>query len=179
MERLGFIRDMMDVKVLILFVAARLKNPATVQEIYELCYQDERLSYFDVCAAVPDLVETGHMQQVGSDRYVITEKGRTNGAVTEDSIAFPVKERAGKAVDRFNREQRRSRFVKTQIVPGKDGEVIAKMQLDDEKGKLMRLELMAPDQPQAAKITRSFKRNAELIYNLIMEDLLDDENFGE
>ena len=48
MEHLGFIQDMMDVKVLILFVAARLKGAATVQELYELAYQDERLSYFDV-----------------------------------------------------------------------------------------------------------------------------------
>ena len=41
MEHLGFIQDMMDVKVLILFVAARLKGAATVQELYELAYQTE------------------------------------------------------------------------------------------------------------------------------------------
>ena len=53
MHRLGFIHDMMDVKVLILFVAARASYPMTNQEIYELCYQDECLSYFDVCTAIP------------------------------------------------------------------------------------------------------------------------------
>ena len=35
MQRLGFIHDMMDVKVLILFVAARSGYPLTCQEIYE------------------------------------------------------------------------------------------------------------------------------------------------
>ena len=35
MQRLGFIHDMMDVKVLILFVAARSGYPMTCQEIYE------------------------------------------------------------------------------------------------------------------------------------------------
>ena len=44
MKRLGFIRDMMDVKVLILFVLSRVNYPMTVQEIYELCFQDECLS---------------------------------------------------------------------------------------------------------------------------------------
>jgi len=178
-ERLGFIHDMMDVKVLILFVAARLKGAVTVQELYELAFQDDRLSYFDVCTAVPELVQSGHLQQVGADRYVITEKGRTNGALTEDSIAFPVKERAKQAVEAFNREQKRNRFVKTQVVPGDGGEVMVRMQLNDEKGRLMRLELMAPDQPQAVRISKSFRKNAELVYNLIMADLLDDENFGE
>ena len=43
MQRLGFIHDMMDVKVLILFVAARASYPMTNQEIYELCYEDGRV----------------------------------------------------------------------------------------------------------------------------------------
>ena len=56
MEERGFIRDMLDVKVLILFVAATAKYPLTLQKIYELCYQDDRLSYFDVSIAVPQMV---------------------------------------------------------------------------------------------------------------------------
>lgn len=179
MERQGFIHDMMDVKVLVLFVTARLKSPATVQEIYELCYQDERLSYFDVCTAVPELVKSGHLQQIGQEKYRITEKGKANGAVTEDSLAFPVKQRAQAAVERFNKEQRRSGLVKARVLPGSQGDYLVRMQLNDEKGTLMRLELMAPDQPQAARISRSFQKNAELIYNLILSDLLDEENFGE
>lgn len=180
MERLGFIQDMMDVKVLLLFVAARLKGPATLQELYELSYQDDRLSYFDVCTAVPELVRSGHLQQLAEDRYAITEKGRSNGALTEDSLAFPVKQRAQAAVERFNREQKRSGFVKTELSRREDsGDFLVRMELNDEKGSLMRLELMAPDQPQAMRLSRSFQKNAELIYNLIMADLLDEEDFGE
>ena len=37
MQRLGFIHDMIDVKVLILFVAARANYPMTVPEIYATC----------------------------------------------------------------------------------------------------------------------------------------------
>ena len=76
MERYGFIRDMMDVKILILFVTARLNAPATIQEIYELCYQDEKLTYFDVCDAVPDLVKSGHLEESEEGRYAITDLGR-------------------------------------------------------------------------------------------------------
>ena len=46
MRRLGFIHDMLDVKVLILFVMARVSYPVNMQEIYELCYQDECLSRY-------------------------------------------------------------------------------------------------------------------------------------
>ena len=102
MEERGFIRDMLDVKVLILFVAAKAKYPLTLQKIYELCYQDDRLSYFDVSIAVPQMVESGHLEQLPDGTYVVTQKGAEQEEVTRDSIAFPVMQRALAAVERFN-----------------------------------------------------------------------------
>lgn len=175
MQRLGFIHDMMDVKVLILFVAARSNYPMTCQEIYELCYQDECLSYFDVCTAIPEMVTSGHLRQLDEERYEITEKGREDGAITEDSIAFTVKLRAENAVARFNRQLRRSSFVKTQVLPRENGEFSVMMSLDDETGNLMTLELMAPNQRQAIRLSKLFEQKAENVYNLTMMELLDEE----
>ena len=79
MQRLGFIHDMMDVKVLILFVTARSNYPMTTQEIYELCYQDDCLSYFDVCTAIPEMVKSGHLRELEGEKYEITPKGRETG----------------------------------------------------------------------------------------------------
>ena len=176
MQRLGFIHDMMDVKVLILFVAARSNYPMTNQEVYELCYQDECLSYFDVCTALPEMVASGHLKMVDDERYEITEKGRSDGAITEDSIAFTVKQRAENAVSRFNRQLRRSSFVKTQILPRENGDQSVIMVLDDEVGNLMTLELIAPNQRQAVRLGKLFERKAETLYSLIMTELLDDED---
>ena len=176
MQRLGFIHDMLDVKVLILFVTARSSFPMTMQEVYEVCYQDDCLSYFDVCTAIPELVVSGHLREVGEGGYEITEKGRQDGSVTEDSIAFTVKQRAENAIARFNRQLRRSSFVKTQILPRESGEFSVIMALDDEQGNLMTLELMAPDQRQAVRLSKLFERKAETLYSLIMTELLDDED---
>ena len=76
MQRLGFIHDMLDVKVLILFVMSKVNYPVNTQEIYELCYQDECLSYFDVCTAIPEMVKSGHLQELEGETYEITPKGR-------------------------------------------------------------------------------------------------------
>ncbi len=175
MQRLGFIHDMMDVKVLILFVTARSNYPMTMQEIYELCYQDECLSYFDVCTAIPEMVKTGHLIQLEDEKFQISEKGRETGSLTEDSIAFTVKTRAENAVARFNRQIRRSSFVKTQIIPREGGDFSVMMSLDDEVGNLMTLELFAPDQRQAVRLGKLFEKKAEAVYNLAMMELLDEE----
>lgn len=175
MQRLGFIHDMMDVKVLILYVMSRVNYPVTVQQIYELCYQDECLSYFDVCTAVPEMVKSLHLHELENQSYEITEKGRADGSLTQDSIAFSVRQRAENAVNKFNRQIRRSSFVKTQILPRENGDFSVIMALDDEMGSLMTLELMAPNQRQAVRLGRLFEKKAETIYNQIMTELLDDE----
>ena len=175
MRRLGFIHDMLDVKVLILFVMARVNYPVSSSEIYELCYQDDCLSYFDVCTAIPEMVTSGHLKELEDQKYAITEKGKADGSLTEDSIAFTVKQRAENAVAKYNRQIRRRSFVKTQVIPRDNGDYSVIMALDDEMGNLMTLELVAPDQRQAVRLGKLFEKKAEMVYNLTMTELLDDE----
>ena len=176
MQRLGFIHDMMDVKVLILYVMARVTYPVTTQEIYELCYQDDCLSYFDVCTAIPEMVTSGHLKQLGEEQYEITDKGRHDGELTQDSIAFTVKQRAENAVSRFNRQLRRRSFVRTQTLPRENGDYSVILALDDDTGNLMTLELMAPNQRQAVRLTQLFESRAEELYSLTMTCLLEEED---
>ena len=179
MQRLGFIHDMMDVKVLILYVAARSSYPMTSQEIYELCYQDDCLSYFDVCTAIPEMVSSGHLRLAEEEKYEITEKGRQDGELTADSIAFTVKQKAEDAVSRFNRQIRRQSFVKTQVIARDGGDYSVVMSLDDEMGNLMTLELLAPNQRQAVRLGKLFEEKAERVYNMTMTVLLDEEEKEE
>ena len=176
MQRLGFIHDMMDVKVLILFVTSRANYPMTVQEIYEVCYVDDCLSYFDVCTAVPEMVKSGHLLEMEAEKFEITPKGKETAALTEDSIAFTVKQKAENAISRYNRQIRRSSFVKTQLVRRDSGDYSVIMSLDDETGNLMTLELLAPNQRQAVRLGKLFEKKAEEVYNLTMAELLDDED---
>lgn len=174
MERHGFIHDMMDVKVLVLFVTARSNYPLTMQEVYELCYQDDCLSYFDVCTAIPEMVKSGHLEETEDGKFVITEKGKEAGTITEDSVAFTVRQRAEDAVEKYNRQIQRSRFIKTHIIPREDGECSVVMSLDDEQSNVMTLELMAPNRHQAYRLSQFFEKRAESVYKMVMTVLLDD-----
>ena len=175
MQSLGFIHDMMDVTVLFLYVTARSNYPLTTQEVYELCFQDDCLSYFDVCTALPQMVQSGHLSMTEDEKYVITDKGREHGELTQDSIAYTVKQKAENAVARFNRQIRRSSFIKTQVTHREDGECSVLLSLDDGTSNLMTLELVAPNERQAVRLGKMFNLKAEEIYNLVMAALLDAE----
>lgn len=175
MEPKGFIHDMLDVKLLILYVMARVVYPVDLQKLYELSYQDDRFSYFDLAQAVPQMVASGHLEETEGDRYMITQKGREAGEVTEDAVAYAVAQRAQAAVERFNREVRRSSYVKTEVSRREGGDFSVRLSLTDEVSELMNMELMAPNQKQAMRLANAFSQKAESIYRAIMDKLLINE----
>ncbi|MBQ3216634.1 MAG: DUF4364 family protein, partial [Oscillospiraceae bacterium] len=151
MEQKGFIQDMLDVKLLVLYIMARVLYPVDLQKIYELAFQDDKLSYFDLAQAVPQMVASGHLEEIEGERYIITQKGRDACAVTEDAIAYPVMQRAQTAIDSFNRTVRRNGFVKTNIQKRDSGDYCVQMSLNDEVSDLLKMELMAPSQKHAVR----------------------------
>ena len=166
----GFINDMLDVKLLLLYVTDKLLYPADTQTLYELCLQDDKLSYFDVMQAVPQMVETGHLSETETG-YVITDKGREAAVITKDSLAFPVQQRASRAIERFNREIRRESFVRTEVLEQPNGEALAVMHLDDDLGSLITIEYTCPSPRQAAFLTKAFPGKADKLYQTITEIL--------
>ena len=174
----GFINDMLDVKLLILYITNRLLYPVDIQTLYELCLQDDKLSYFDVMQAVPQMVESGYLEE-GEAGYVITDKGRQTAEITKNSLAFPVTKRAARAVERFNREIRRDSFVRTEVLEQPNGEALAVMHLDDELGSLITIEYTCPSPRQAAFLTKAFPGKADKLYQTITEILTAKEDAPE
>lgn len=178
MAKHGFINDMLDVKLLILYVTDKLLYPVDTQTLYELCLQDDKLSYFDVMQAVPQMVETGHLAETEGG-YVITDKGRETAAITKTSLAFPVQQRASRAIERFNREIRRESFTRTEVLEQPNGEALAVMHLDDELGSLITIEYTCPSSRQAAFLTKAFPGKADKLYQTITEILTAKEEEDE
>lgn len=156
----------------ILFVMAKLSYPVSLQKIYELCYQDDKLSYFDVSVAVPQMVQSGHLEQLPDETYRITDKGREHEEITCDAIAYPVMQRALTAVQRFNNQMQRKGLIETNVRKEESGDFIAELCLRDDAGILMRLELSAPTLSQARGLTRAYEKQADSIYQQMMTLLL-------
>ncbi len=173
MERHGFIRTMMDVKILILYTMYRVEHPVVEQQIYELCYQDECVSYFDVCEAIPQMVESQHLEKIEGG-YAITQQGRDACVLVEDSLAFPVAQRVLKAVAEFNEATERGKYTKTHVITGDDDTCTVVMELENPLGKMLKMELMAPSREQARLLERNFQAHGEEIYQTILAIMLDE-----
>ena len=86
MSEFGFISGRLEIKFLILYIAARVAGPVPFEVLQELSMCDAGVDYFNFSECLADLVRTGHLSQDDQGLYAITKKGLRNSAATESSL---------------------------------------------------------------------------------------------
>lgn len=168
----GFIQDKLEIKFLILYIAARVEEPAPFDAILDLTLCDDAIDYFDFSDCLADLVRTEHLTLDQNGLYALTDKGRRNGAACESSLPYSVRQRCDKNLETWNRKLRRQRQVKSSIEERPNGTYTVRLQLSDDKGGVMDLKLMVVDQPRAKAVAKRFKEAPEQLYGQIIQLLM-------
>ena len=173
MESFGFIHGELDTKILILYVLRRLPRPVDGETLTELCSFDNGVGWFDYADCLAGLVDTAHVQELDGGRYVITDKGRANGEAAETSIPYSVRRRADLLIEPIAERMRREAMIDAAHSPASGGGVTVKLRLSDGKGEILSMSLLAPDEGSALAMERAFRRDAEGIYQKLIEILND------
>lgn len=172
-KRFGFIHDKLDIKILILFILARLPEKIDLDTLAELTLCDEGISYFDFAECLADLERTGHVAN-DDEKYTITEKGRTNGEITERNIPYSVRIKAERSVRKTATSLERASLISSKRSPLRKGGYTLTLSLSDGTEKLISLDVLTSSAEQADAAERNFRNNAERIYSDIMMLLLEE-----
>lgn len=167
----GFIQDKLEIKFLILYIAARVIEPVPFDTLLDLTLCDDAIDYFDFSSCLADLVRTEHLTLSGG-LYALTEKGRRNSAICESSLPYSVRQRCGRNLEEWNRKLLRQRQVQSSTERRPNGTYTVRLSLNDDKGGVMDLRLMVVDQEQAKAVTKRFQEAPEKLYGQIIGLLL-------
>lgn len=173
-ERFGFIRDKIDIKILILFVLRRLPESVDFPTLAELVICDDGISYFDFAECVAELINTGHIYY-SEDMYSITEKGRRNGEITESSLPYSVRIKAERNANIQSQHQKRNALISTSHEYRNRSGYIVSLSLSDGISDIISMELIAGSEIQAEFMENKFRKNAERIYDKIMNIMTNDD----
>ena len=170
MDRLGFIHEKLDIKILILFILRRLPGTVDRDMLSDFTQCDGGVGYFDFSDCLSELVDTGLVTE-SPEGYRITEKGAQAGETVESSLPFSVRKKAEKLIaPEAERLRRLSMLTAEHKI--KDGNCRGTLARNDGKGEVMRLKILSSGEEQAQRIEKNFKGNAEDIYCKLIE-LLD------
>jgi len=167
----GFIHEKIEIKVLILFIMSRLQEPVTLDVLAELTMCDDGISYFDFADSVVELVGTEHLR-LENDKYSLTQKGMRNGEITESGLPYSVRTKAETSTARLRAALNRNSLIKTSRERDPEGVCTVKLSLSDGLGDIVTMELFAANEQQAQALENGFRKNAESIYNALIEMIL-------
>ena len=168
----GFIHDKLEIKFLILYIAARIIEPIPFDTVLDLTMCDDAIDYFDFSECLADLVKTEHLTLSEEGLYGITDKGLRNSAICESSLPYSVRLRCDRNLEVWNRKLRRKNQVRATSVRRENGTFTVNLSLDDDMGSVLDLNLMVPHGGMAKEITDRFRKAPEQMYNQLMELLL-------
>ncbi len=159
----GFIRDKLEIKFLILYIAARIGERVPQEDLQELTMCDDGIDYFDFAECLNDLVETEHL--VCSEHcYAITPKGLRNSEICESSLPYSVRMRADKNLEAYRKLLLRRNQVQSSVTERENGTYTVTLRLHDDVDSLMELELMVATEEMAQDLAARFKKNPEQLY---------------
>ena len=168
----GFVQDKLELKFLILYIAARVVEPVPFDTMLDLTLCDDAIDYFDFSECLKNLVDTGHLTLSPDGLYAITEKGERNSRICESSLACSVRRRCDKNLEAWNRKLRRERQVQASWEQRLNGTYTVRLALEDDMGQLMELKVMTPQEEQAKTICRRFRKAPEQVYGELLSVLL-------
>ena len=168
MENWGFIRDELDIKILILFILEKLPRPVDATTLSDLALFDGGFTWFDYTDCLAELVQTEHVTEEAG-KYAITEKGRRNVNTVSSSLPYTVRAKADRLTAPVAAVMRRSSMIEAAVEDGsKDGKIVS-LRLSDGVGEVISMRLAVPDENIARTIEKRFRTSAEDIYNQVIQ----------
>lgn len=167
----GFIRDKLDIKFLILYIAARIIEPLPLEGMQELTMCDDAIDYFDFSVCLADLVKTEHLSMTEDNKYCITPKGLKNSEICESSLPYSVRMKAEKKITAYNKELKRLSQVQGKVTPRENGTYTVELSFNDDVDNLMKLQLMVATEDMAKDLASRFRKDPEKVYASIVETL--------
>ena len=168
MDRLGFIHEELDIKILILFILRRLPGVVDPTELSDLCRScDDGFGYFDYTECLAELIENGLIAE-SEEGLRITEKGAKNVELVETSIPYSVRSKAVKLLQPEQKRLRRESMIKTSHSLDQDG-CFVELAMSDGEGEIIRMRILCGGEEQAKVMEKNFRKGAEAYYQKIIQ----------
>lgn len=173
----GFIHDKLDIKLLVLYILDRAAAPIDFATLTDLAMCDNGVDYFRFAEAAAELADSGHLERRG-ELYAVTDKGRRVCSAGESSLSPVIRQRCDRRLDPLNRALKRKAQVRARVNEQPQGFDVC-LSMDDDKGNLFSLTLLAPTREDAQRVADGFLAHPDRVYNGLLGVLLTDDDGGE
>lgn len=168
----GGVRSKNEIRTLICYLFASVKKPMDKMTVTSAIQNQGLANYFETSSCFDDLIIHNNIELVDAEKslYFLTKNGNMVAEQLENTLPFSVKEKAYNCAIGLLEQKRIEKEAPVEIVKDDNGYRV-KCRISGGDTDLIAIDLYAPDLKQAKFIKKSFHKNPELIYKMIIGTL--------
>ena len=167
----GMLTNIIDIKILICYLLNAVGEPMDKEQMIDMIFENDIAEYFDLRAAVMQLVENGNVSESADGTLTLTDSGKEAAEQLESTLPFTAREKVVREGLKITTLSKRKKGNKAEIEKTKDG-IFVKCYLLDDTQEVFTFKLLVPDEFQANMVKEKFLENPALVYKNFISSLL-------
>lgn len=176
----GGLRSKNDIKLLICYILASIKDPMTKEDVTSILQNNNLANYFDVSDSFSDLFENKNIMKISenSNLYTVTESGKLIATQLDTALPISIREKALCASINLMSKIKRETENTVDIKKDENGYSV-KCNISGGEVNLLSFDLYVPDKLQAEFVKENFQQNPGVIYECLLALLTKDKDLAK
>ena len=168
----GMLTNLMDIKVLICYLLYSLGEPLDKEQMIDMIFENDLAEYFDIRAAVMQLVENGNVDEDSDGTLTLCESGAEAAEQLESTLPYSAREKVVREGLKIATLSKRKKENKAEIEKNKNG-IFVNCELGDDREAALRFRILVADEMQANMLRDKFLENPAQVYKSFLNAILD------
>ena len=168
-----------EIRILICWLLYKMKMPITSSQLSSALLGENLVNYFEVTCALGELLSSGHLTEVKTERqqgYVsLTELGQKTAETFSKSIPRTVREKAIDALSQCVLQERFAKENRAEIIETSDGFRL-ELSLKDVGNDLMSVALYVPTREVCETMKKHFISDPTVLYRAVLSVLMESKD---
>jgi len=174
MNSLGTSKEIVENKLILLYIIDRLKMPVSNLHITKIILENRFMNYFLLQQFLNELYEGKFLETEtveGKRLYKITPGGRNALEYFSNLIPLGLKSRMDETFKELRRNIRSETLIKADYIPESENKFVAKCKVGEDDFSLLELSITIGTKSDARMICENWQKHSQEIYSEIIESL--------
>ncbi len=174
----GGLRNRSEIGVLVCYMLDSAGQPIPKDNLIELICENGFANYFETANAISELIRNNNVaySQQEKSGLVLTKNGRLISSQLNTGLSLSIRQKAASAVAKLIMKRKTESENPVAITKDEGGGYQVNMKIKDGMRELMSLTVFVPDISEANAVKRSFHRNPERVYSLMLAAVIGEKD---
>ncbi len=175
------LRKRSDIGILICYILDNLGKPFLKDDLIEVIQDNELANYFETTNALSELMRNKNVEYVDErQKYIrVTKNGRLISKQLHSTLSLYVRQKATSASARLMEKRKIENENPVTIEKAEGGGYNVNFRVTDGMRDLMSLTLFVPDITEANAVKRTFHKNPERLYSIMLAAVIGEKSMIE